>query len=152
MLTALFAKFYSSSFCCRGSALDDDLSAANKAAKAAAAARHGPKMPSVSHDIHAIVCNICVCCEDVITSCICLQIQSVSAPQGVSSSATQERWHCSCGKTNTGFRERCSSCNRPNPIAPASKETERKVGVLLCGLVQYSVTGLQIWLAKVPCC
>lgn len=32
----------------RGSVLDDELTAANKAAKAAAAARHGPQMPSVS--------------------------------------------------------------------------------------------------------
>ena len=32
----------------RGTALGDDLNEANKAAKAAAAARHGPRMPSVS--------------------------------------------------------------------------------------------------------
>ncbi|DBA74033.1 TPA: hypothetical protein ACH3X1_010851 [Trebouxia sp. C0004] len=79
--------------------LNSDLTAANKAAEAATATRHGPQMPS---------------------------IQSVSAPQGVSSRATTERWHCSCGKMNTDFRERCSQCNQPNPIAPATKETEKK--------------------------
>ena len=70
------------------------------------------------------------------------QIQTVTAPQGVSQSATQERWKCpACGKANTGFRETCGSCNRPNPIAPANKETERKVGVgPPFGTIAWSVT------------
>lgn len=89
----------------RGTALREDLSEANKAAKAAAATRHGPRMPS---------------------------IQTVTVPQGISQAATQERWKCpACGKANTGFRETCGNCNRPNPIAPANKETERK-DILKC--------------------
>lgn len=67
-------------------------------------------------------------CLPIVNPFLFLQIQTVTAPQGVSQSATQERWKCACGKANTGFRETCSSCNRPNPIAPATKETERKVG------------------------
>ncbi|DBB07365.1 TPA: hypothetical protein ACH3X3_008852 [Trebouxia sp. C0006] len=97
------------------SELSSDLTAANKAAEAAAATRHGPQMPS---------------------------IQSVSAPQGVSNRATTERWHCSCGKMNTDFRERCSQCNKPNPIAPATKETEKK-NIMKCSPDEILALALQ---------
>ncbi len=115
---------------CRDSELSSDLTAANKAAEAATATRHGPQMPSVSQQLPRSPAVSQSTCADIFKPLVCVQIQTVSAPQGVSNRATTERWHCSCGKMNTDFRERCSQCNKANPIAPATKETEKKVGVL----------------------
>lgn len=96
-------------------------------------------MPSVSLHCHVGAALLVLMLPDPL---LFSQIQTVTAPQGVSQAATQERWRCpTCGKANTGFRETCGSCNRSNPIAPASKETERKVGMSLC-------CGLMPWLSS----
>lgn len=89
-------------------------------------------MPSVSQHICSYQRKSALPCLQIARLLLFSQIQTVTAPQGVSQSATQERWKCpACGKANTGFRETCSSCSRPNPIAPASKETEGKVSECL---------------------